>query len=185
MIVCITGMPGSGKSVAANIMKRRGFKVLEMGNVVREMMRKKGIKITNKSIREFALRLREERGRTAVASVVAEQARGSSKGTDICIVGIRSLYEIRYFRSKLDGMGMKVVAIDAPKTTRFRRLRARGRADDPKDSDDFEYREKKERRFGVVGAIRHADFTVRNDGTMKQLEQRLENVLWEGSTQRR
>ena len=70
MIVCITGMPGSGKSVAADIMKKRGFKVLEMGNVVREMMRKKGIKITNKSIREFALRLREEGGRTAVASVV-------------------------------------------------------------------------------------------------------------------
>jgi dephospho-CoA kinase len=36
LIVCLTGMPGAGKSSVASFLKEKGFAVVTMGDAVRE-----------------------------------------------------------------------------------------------------------------------------------------------------
>ena len=39
LIVCLTGMPGAGKSTVADSLKKKGFLVITIGDIVREEAR--------------------------------------------------------------------------------------------------------------------------------------------------
>ncbi|MFP3278516.1 MAG: AAA family ATPase [Candidatus Micrarchaeota archaeon] len=173
VVVGITGMPGSGKSLAAQYLVRKGFEKVEMGDVVREEMRRKKIRITNRSIREFSLLLRKKFGNDVVAKLALRELR--KKKGNIVIVGLRGVGEIKYFRKRLKHF--YVIALVAPKLLRYKRLRARGREDDPKNMKEFEFREAKEKRYGIDGAIRNADFVVSNTASVKQLKRDLDFLL--------
>jgi len=173
VVLGITGMPGSGKSLAAQYLVRKGFKKVEMGDVVREEMRRKKIRITNRSIREFSLLLRKKFGNEVVAKLALRGLR--KKEGNIVIVGLRGVGEIKYFRKRLKHF--YVIALVAPKLLRYKRLRARGREDDPKTMKEFEFREAKEKRYGIEGAIRNADFVVSNTASVKQLKSDLDFLL--------
>jgi len=166
-------MPGSGKSLAAQYLVRKGFEKVEMGDVVREEMRRKKIRITNRSIREFSLLLRKKFGSDVVAKLALRELR--KKKGNIVIVGLRGVGEIKYFRKRLKHF--YVIALVAPKLLRYKRLRARGREDDPKNMKEFEFREAKEKRYGIEGAIRNADFVVSNTTSVKQLKSDLDFLL--------
>jgi len=43
LIFCITGMPGSGKSLVADAAKQLGFRVVSMGDVIREEAERRGV----------------------------------------------------------------------------------------------------------------------------------------------
>jgi dephospho-CoA kinase len=174
VVIGITGMPGSGKSLAAQYLVRKGFEKAEMGDVIREEMRKKKIRITNKSIREFSLLLRKKFGNEVVARLTLRELR--KKKGNIVIVGLRGVGEIEYFRKRLKHF--YVIALVAPKLLRYKRLRARGREDDPKNIKEFEFREAKEKRYGIYGAIRNADFVVSNTASVKQLKRDLDSLLY-------
>jgi len=173
IVVGITGMPGSGKSLAAQYLVRKGFEKVEMGDIIREEMKKKKMRITNKSIREFSLLLRKKFGNDVVARLTLIELR--KKKGNIVIVGLRGAGEIRYFRKRMKQF--YVIALVAPKSLRYKRLRARGRDDDPKNIEEFEFREAKEKRYGVEGAIRNADFVVSNTSSVKQLKRDLDSLL--------
>ncbi|MFP3215024.1 MAG: AAA family ATPase [Candidatus Micrarchaeota archaeon] len=173
IVVGITGMPGSGKSLAAQYLIRKGFEKVEMGDIIREEMKKKKMRITNKSIREFSLLLRKKFGNDVVARLTLRELR--KKKGNIVIVGLRGVGEIRYFRKRMKQF--YVIALVAPKSLRYKRLRARGRDDDPKNIKEFEFREAKEKRYGIEGAIRNADFIISNTSSVKQLKRDLDSLL--------
>ncbi len=166
VVLCIIGMPGSGKSTLASILARKSFSVFEMGDVVRNMMNKEGIEINNHTIREFALRIRKEQGSTAVSKYAAREIRGI-KG-DVVVSGVRSTSEINYFKKHIKG-SIYIVRITAPMRTRYRRMKRRHRKDEPETYKDFLWREEKEKRYGVVAAEKHVNFTVINNGNMNAL----------------
>lgn len=166
-------MPGSGKSVVAGLLERKGFRIFEMGNVVREMMRKKHITITNHSIREFSLSLRKKYGNDVVAKESVKQLK-KLKG-NVVISGVRSINELKYFRKSIPGLIL--VAMVAPKETRFHRLKDRNRKDDPKTLKDFEYRETKEKVYGIPKAVKMSDFIMSNAGDRKELKKSIDIVL--------
>lgn len=166
IVLCLTGMPGSGKSSLASMLHRNGFASIEMGQIVRNMMEEKGITIDNHTLRNFALQLRERHGSMAVAKLTVSEIH-RRKG-DIAVVGIRSRKELDYFRKHLKGT-MYVIAITAPPRVRYRRMVQRGRSDDFDSYKDFLWREKKEFRYGVRGAMADADFIISNAGERRTL----------------
>lgn len=90
----ITGLPGSGKSVLANVAKERGINVISMGELVFEETKRRGLELTSENVSKIAKKLREELGEGAVALLtlkkIAEEY--DNKANSIIIIeGLRSL----------------------------------------------------------------------------------------------
>ncbi|MCL5102065.1 MAG: AAA family ATPase [Candidatus Marsarchaeota archaeon] len=175
MIICITGMPGAGKSLVGETLAKKGFKEVEMSACVKEKMAEAGIEINKDSIRDFSLNARKEYGNDIVAKWTIEKIH-KLPHKDILIVGLRSADEAKYFKSL---ESVSIIAVIAPKMMRFERLKERQRADDPANYSDFEKREEKEKQFGISSALEHANFTIRNSGTVEELEKKVLKVLEE------
>ncbi|MBI2006050.1 MAG: AAA family ATPase, partial [Nitrosopumilales archaeon] len=60
LIVCLTGMPGAGKSTIANGLKSKGFDVINMGDAVRAEAKKRNLEPTGKNLGKLMLELREK-----------------------------------------------------------------------------------------------------------------------------
>ncbi len=165
MMLCITGMPGSGKSEVGAMLVEKGFTEVEMSASIRERMREQGIEVDNVSIREFSVRVRKEYGGDIVSRWTMESVR-KLRSDRVLIVGIRSVDEAEYFETQGELM---IVLVTAPEEVRFERLKARGRSDDPKTRADFDYREEKERQFGMGGIMGRAQYVISNAGTVDQL----------------
>ncbi len=61
-IVCLTGMPGSGKSTVADSLKKKGFAVIVMGDLVRDEVKRKNIEPTDMNLGNLMLKLRKGGG---------------------------------------------------------------------------------------------------------------------------
>ncbi|RWX74024.1 MAG: Dephospho-CoA kinase archaeal, predicted [Candidatus Methanosuratincola subterraneus] len=164
VIYCITGMPGSGKSVVSDTARLMGLTVLNMGDVIRDEARARGIQITPESLGALMLDLRREHGNSVVAKKCLERA--PKNGSPIVIEGIRSLDELNYLRSNED---IFLIAVHASPKTRFERLLKRGRADDPKDWKSFEERDMRELGVGLGSVIALADLVLINEGPIPDL----------------
>ncbi len=158
-MICITGYPGSGKSVFATIGEEYNLKIYTMGDVVRrEAINRYGM-INKETLGKVAEELRNELGDDAVAILLSKQIK-DEKDSIVVIDGIRSLREIEI----LSEIGKIIlIAIIAKKTTRFLRLVHRRREDDMMSYKDFIEREIRERRFGLDKVIENADIYIFNE----------------------
>ncbi len=184
MILGIVGLHGAGKEEVAKILSHKGFTVLDMGDVIREEMEKAGIAITHESDQKFPVELRKKRGNEIVAKLIVEKLE-KLNARDVAIIGLRSTYELDYFKSNMPGMVL--VAVDAPEELRFERLKARGRPGDPKTFAEFHARGEREakanadneeqRKAGLYTVIGMANYRIENIGTKKELEAEVGKTL--------
>jgi dephospho-CoA kinase len=163
LLFCITGMPGSGKSVISETARSLGLKVVVMGDIIREEAEARGIKKTPASLGELMLALRKEEGN----EIVAKRCLSKVSGDKVAVIeGVRSLEELNYFRRNAS---VVLLAVHASPNTRFQRLLRRGRPDDPKDLKTFEERDMRELHVGIGSVIALADKVFINEGTMEEL----------------
>jgi dephospho-CoA kinase len=177
LLLCFTGMPGSGKTTALAILKEKGFSVVEMSTAVIELMAKEGVEINNKSMRSFPTALREKHGLDIVSKLTAEKI-SSMKG-EIAVFGIRSLKEVEYFKKHLEGRSVHLITFTLPPKERFDRIQAehRGRKDEPKTLEEFMERERIESGWGLAEAVDGAEFAISNDGTKADLSKNIDAVI--------
>jgi dephospho-CoA kinase len=171
MIICITGMPGSGKSTAAAILKRKGFKIIEMSDFAREIMREKHMKIRMKSLAEFANQMKKESGMDVLARLTAKKV--SARG-DTVINGIRNMEEIKCLKKRF-GSGLLIIAITAPPRLRYNRLH--DKRSNVESYKEFLWREKDEKFKGTVKVLDTADIIVANAGTRAELRSDIEKAV--------
>lgn len=183
MIVCIIGLAGSGKSTVTKLFAKMGFRSVEMGDIMKGRMLAAGMALDKRNVREYSLATRKKYGMDVVAKFTVK-ALGKPKG-DIAITGLRSTYELEYFRKKYKGLS--VVAVMAPQLTRFRRLHARGKPDDPKTLSDFKWTEqrelqgymknKKELIHGLGRLVDRSDYFIYNTGTLADLRKNVKELI--------
>jgi dephospho-CoA kinase len=173
LIVCLTGMPGAGKSSVACFLKEKGFTVVTMGDVIREEAKRQGLEPTDVNLGKMMLKLRQDLGPGAVGQIVlqklARDGNNNNNSSNVVVVdGIRSVAEVEVLKK----VGhVRLLAIHASQDTRFKHLRERGRADAPSDSDEFSGRDKRELSVGVSEAIALANEMIsNNDLTLEQLK---------------
>ena len=174
-IICITGMPGSGKSSVASILSRKGFGAVSVSKRVKEMMRRQGIRVNTKSLRDFSLRLKGRRGNHIMAVEIEDQVK--RKGGNVAIDSVRNMEEVHYIRNNTKGARVFLIAVTATRAERYRRMIARRRSDDIRNRNEFLSREAKEARLGVGRAILEADFIIGNTGKMDDLRSSVAEVL--------
>jgi len=164
LIVCLTGMPGAGKSTIAEGLKSKGFEIINMGNAVRNEAQKRKLEPTGENLGKLMLELREKNGPGAVAELVKTEIE-NSKSDVIIIDGIRSYHEIEVLKKY--GY-VKLLAIHASTDTRFAFLQKRGRSDDPKTKQNFEERDDRELTVGISNPIALSDDAISNNNLSKE-----------------
>ncbi len=166
LIVCLTGMPGAGKTTIAEALIPRGFDKITMGDAVRAEAKRREIEPTGENLGRLMLELREKNGPGAVAELVKDKIL-NSKSDVVLVDGVRSLAEIDVLKK----IGtVKVLAIHASGDTRFKFLTGRGRSDAPADRNDFSKRDSREMGVGMSESIALADETISNNNlTIEQL----------------
>jgi len=171
LIVCITGMPGAGKSTVARAFNQ-SYLVLNMGDAVRKEVEKRGLKLTDENLGKVMLELREKYGKGAIAELISEEIKESDK--DVIIDGIRSMEEVNVLKQY--GV-VKILAIHAPKDKRLKYLQTRNREDAPKSIEDFNLRDERELKVGIGEAISYADFVITNDSTIEELKEKAHQII--------
>ena len=157
-IVAITGMPGAGKSTAAQALVKLGWTRVVMGDVIRAETKRRGLEPDAKNTGEVMKLLRKEKGESAVADLCLESIT-KLKAVKVVVDGIRSMAEVEAFRKEA---AVLLVAVDASPERRFELLKERGRKDDPLTHEMFVERDRRELGVGIGKAIALADETVSN-----------------------
>ena len=164
LIVCLTGMPGAGKSTIADGLKPKGYEIINMGNAVREEAKKRNLESTRDNLGKLMLELREKNGPGAIAELVKSQIESSTSNV-ILIDGVRSNDEIEVLKK----FGtVKLLAVHASTGTRFDFLQKRGRSDDPQTKEHFEERDNRELGVGISNSIALSDYAISNIGLTKE-----------------
>ncbi|MDQ3948088.1 MAG: AAA family ATPase [Thermoproteota archaeon] len=168
LIICLTGMPGAGKSSVASFLKEKGFEVVTMGDIVREEAKRQGLEPTDINLGKMMLKLRQDLGPGAVGYIVLQKLARDSSSSNVVIDGIRSIAEVEVLKN----VGhVRLLAIHASQDTRFKHLKERGRVDAPSNGNEFAGRDKRELSVGVSEAIALANEVIsNNDLTLEQLK---------------
>ncbi len=174
IIVGLTGLSGSGKATARELLREMGYATVVMGDVVREETKRRKLQPTPKNVGAVMLRLREEEGPEVVAKRCIPKIEGA-KAKVVVVDGIRSLEEVNEFKRNFRNFNL--IAIHASPQTRFQRLFIRRRSDDPKNWNTFKERDLRELSIGIGNVIAMADHMVVNEGTRSQLKREVGQVL--------
>ena len=164
LIVCLTGMPGAGKSTIAEGLKSKGYDAINMGNAVRSEANKRNLEPTGPNLGKLMLELREKNGPGAIAQLVIPEIE-NSKSDVIIIDGVRSNAEIDVLKKYGT---VKLLAIHASIDKRFEFLQQRGRSDDPKTKENFEERDSRELGVGISNSIALSDDAITNNNKTKE-----------------
>lgn len=174
LVICITGMPGAGKSTASEVSANMGFEVFRMGDDVRMEAERRNLSPTDENLGLVMLQLRQSGGPVAIAILCKQRIEKESKSSFVLIDGIRNMNEFLEFKK----LGRAVlVSVHASPERRFKFLTARGRADSPNSQHSFESRDRRELSVGIGESIALADEVVINNGSVEDLKKDVAELL--------
>ena len=159
LVVCLTGMPGAGKSTIVSKLKEEGYETFSLGDGVRAEAKRQNLEPTGENLGKLMLELRQKNGPGAIAELIKESIQKSNHEI-IIIDGIRSIHEINVLK---ETGNLKLLAVEASSETRFNFLTQRKRSDDPLTREKFEERDNREMSVGLQEIIELADETIENN----------------------
>ncbi|USG99413.1 flagellar hook-basal body complex protein FliE [Thermococcus argininiproducens] len=177
MIICVVGMPGSGKGQIVRIFGKYGVPHVSMGDIVREEADKRGMPRTPEGMNSVSIQLRQELGDNAVAKLTVPRVKELLKNNKAVIIdGVRSLDEIQTFKDAFPEEKIVIIAVHSSPKRRFERLNRRGRSDDPRTWNEFEARDWKELKFGIGSVIALADYLIVNENHITDFRREIERL---------
>jgi len=172
-VIAIVGMPGAGKGFVSEPARSRGIPVLVCGDVIREETERRGLPMTPENMGTVMLDIRREEGPAVVAERLIPKI-ASSKRPVVVIEGVRSMAEVDALRRN---RVISIVAVHASPRTRYERLHARARSDDPKSWKEFVERDSRELSVGIGNVIALAEEMLVNEGSIDDLKAASELVI--------
>ena len=170
MVIAITGMPGSGKSTAIELLNEMKFTVINISDYIKDEMAMEHIPVTHKNLEDFAVELRKRLGPGAPV-ILATRNLTKMKG-DVAIAGMRDVDEVGYMRKTLK-LKMPIIVISLPTEQRYKRIMARHIKGDIKDHKEFAWRDMRNRKLGIVKVLAMADLVIANTGTKADFRKNL------------
>jgi dephospho-CoA kinase len=175
LVIGVAGMRAAGKSIVNEVAKEMGVNSVEMRSIVVEMMREKGIEITNRSLREFADELRKKEGYDVVARKMIERIKGMQEEA-LVVNGIRGYEELKRFKEAF-GSDFMLIGVFAPQKMRFERVMKRSLPEDPKSWEDFVWADEKELGWGVADSFAFSDYIIENTGSKEGMREEAGKLL--------
>jgi dephospho-CoA kinase len=175
IVIGLTGMPGSGKSlVVVETARELGYAVVVMGDVIREETAKRGLELSPKNVGKVMLELRAAGGDNVIAEKCIPKIE-SQKKAKVIVEGIRSLHEANVFKTHFAKFAL--MAVHSSPGTRYKRLYSRGRSDDPNCWELFYERDTRELGVGIGNAIALAEFMVINEESKNEVKEKVKETL--------
>ncbi len=179
-VIALVGMPGSGKGTCTDYLHNtHKWPLVHFGNMVYEEVQRRGLD----NVRDEAFvreDMRAQEGKAVLAKHAARKAdEYATSGTNTVIFdGLYSWSELLYLREKF-GDNLLVIAVAAPRKTRYQRTLARNDSHRKytseqqivnRDIAEIENLEK-------GGPIAFADYTLVNDTNPEALTDKLDDIL--------
>ena len=191
-VLVLTGLPGSGKSVASEIAKSMNIPIIIMGNVIRRETAERGLEPNSRNIGMVAIDLRKKFGDDVVLQriwpIISEELEHNNL---VLIDGMRSIAE-KNALVQLMGFEPEILAILASEDIRNSRLIERKRSDDVElelieedkktKNQAISERDAREKGWGVESLLDQAHYQLLNEDSLdlfrisvKALLERLNN----------
>ena len=177
MIIGLTGRNGSGKGTVAEFLVQKGFVYHSLSDVIRDAIRQLGQDVTRERMIAKGRKLREQGGSGALADIILK---GLDPKFNHIVDSVRNPGEVDVLKQRDDFF---LIDVEADRKTRFERCCGRARAGDPLTLDEFIRLEEAELHSTeasaqkLVATAKRADATLKNDGTVQELEQKLNALL--------
>ncbi len=174
-LIAIVGMSGSGKSVASDYLESIGFKKIYFGGVVLAELKKRKMEITPNNEKNVREDLRREFGMAAMAIKLLPEIKKSIKKYDTVLDGLYSWDEYIVLKNEFKD-DLKLICVVTDKALRYARVGQR--PERPLNREEIEKRDYAEiENLAKGGPISIADYFILNNGTIKDYEERLKEIL--------
>ena len=172
-ILCIAGLIGSGKDTAADyISKKYGYNIIDYASILREICKKEGLELTRDNLQN----LRVKYGNTFLAEEAANRIK-KLKDDNIILTPMRRSEDFEIPKKEF-GENVKLIVVEASIKKRFERLSRRGRENDPKDYEEFERQEAREKEiFNFDKTFSYADFKIKNSGSIDDMKKEIDKIM--------
>lgn len=173
-IIAITGLAGSGKTNASNYFKKKGIPTISFGEMINKYIDSNKLGHTEEVHKKVRENLRREHGMAALAVLNKDCIRDFLKSNLILIIDhMQSWEEYIYLKKTFPSVRIYILALYADKEIRYRRISQRKYRSnlygEERDIDE------------IIGAnkgplIAFADFLVKNNYSIEDLKNKLEDV---------
>lgn len=178
MIIGITGTIGAGKGeVVRYLVDAKGFAHFSVRDLLMEEIKKRRLPPTRDTMRLLANEIRKTRNPSYI--IESLYARAKESGKSAVIESVRALAEADYLKEQ----GATILAVDADRRLRYDRIVSRGSSTDKVDFDTWVAQEERELSatdpwdMNVLGVMAKADDRIYNNGTLEELQARIEEML--------
>lgn len=174
-IIAFVGMPGAGKSEAAEYLKEKGIPFIRFGSFTDEGVRELGLEINPDNERMVREKFRKDLGMAAYA--IKAESKIAELLNDANLIGIDGLYsweEYVYLKEKFPNLIL--VHIFAEPSVRYARLLKRPIRPVP-------YKKSRERDIAELeklnkgGPIAIADYMIQNEGDLEDMKKKIDVLL--------
>jgi len=178
VVIGVTGTLGAGKGeVAEFLIKNHGFKHFTFRGYFIEQLKKRGTEINRDTITAIANELRATLGEKYFDEVLAPVY---ASGENYVVESIRTPSEVAFLRKQNSTF---LVAVDATIELRYERIYKRGSETDTvpferfKEQEEIEMRNTDPNKQNLEYCIKHADFSLSNEGDMNELHIKIQQIL--------
>lgn len=173
--LALVGMPGSGKSTAAEYFGTHGWFILRFGQLTIDEIIARGQEVDERNERAIREEFRRIHGPAAYAKLALPKILEARKTSQVIIDGLYSWAEYKLLHEALRG-DLLVIAIAAARPIRYARLHAR--PERPLTLEEVTRRDYSEiENLDKGGPIAIADYTIVNDGTHEELRESIERAM--------
>lgn len=173
-IIAIVGLPGSGKTEAANFFAEKGLPIISFGKIINDYITQHKLSHTEPVHKKVREELRAKYGKAALAILNEEKIRAALKKSIMIVIdGMRSWEEYLYLKEKFPSVHIVILALYADKEVRYQRL-AKRKERNKLLGEERDINELIGTNMGPT--IAFADFLIKNNFSLKDFRDKLENV---------
>ncbi|MCX6235518.1 MAG: AAA family ATPase [Bacteroidetes bacterium] len=181
LIIGITGTLGAGKgAIVEYLVEKEHFNHFSVREFLTEKIFHRGLPVNRDSMTLVANELRTRHSPSYIIDQLYERA--SRSGRDCVIESIRTPGEVESLRKKGN---FYLFSVDAHPLIRYERIVVRNSNTDRISFETFLDNEQREmssadpNKQNILWCIRHADYSLINDGTKEELYRRVKTVMEE------
>ena len=171
-IIIIVGLPGTGKTDAADFFQKKDLPTISFGKIVNDYISQKNLSHDEKTHKKVREEIRKKYGKEALAILNIEKIKQALKNNSIIIIeGMRSWEEYLYLKKEFPKVKLVIVCLFTDKEIRYKRISKRNNRSEL-------YGEERDINE-IVGinmgpTIAFADYLIKNNYSLKDFYDKLE-----------